>query len=103
MFGQSVCVGWGSELIATARDPLFTNATREPTGTVTAEGLTPFAVMMIVAAGGVVVPPPPPPPLGDEGVLLPPPLQPPAVMVIAAATAAYRMVPVPAPVSPQSW
>jgi hypothetical protein len=71
--------------MATARVELLTNATRDPTGTVTDEGLTPFAVIVIVAAGGVVLPPPPS--LGDDGELLPP-LQAPTVRVIAAAPAA---------------
>jgi hypothetical protein len=72
--------------MATARVELLTNATREPTGTVTGDPFMPLAVIVIVAAGGVVLPPSPPP-LGDDGELLPP-LQAPTVRVIAAAPAA---------------
>src|SRR5688572_8813288 len=53
MAGHAVWSGWGSEAMSWARLSLFTNVTRDPTGTANVRGDTLFAVIVIVIVPGV--------------------------------------------------
>src|SRR5690242_15463798 len=63
--GQSLCSGWGSDVMSRRRFPLLTKRTRVPGGTVNSFGLTPFEVIVkvngLLGEGVVGVLPPPPP------------------------------------------